>query len=367
MNNPSLQIDLAKITKNAETIVSLCSQAGITVTGVTKAVCGDPRIALAMLKGGIKALADARIENIIKMREAGLQAKFMLLRSPMLSEIEQVVKFCDFSLNSEPKVLKGLSQAAQKYDTVHNVILMIDVGEIREGILPISIFKVGREIKNLAGIQVVGVGTNLTCYSGVLPTKENMNLLIKTGQELEQILGCPLQIYSGGNSSNLELLEKGIHPPRINQFRIGESILLGHYLARSTPIKGTYQDAFVLAAELIELKEKPSLPYGKLGANLFDEHPAERQLRLHFRGIAAIGRQDVPPDGIIPLESGIPLKVIGATSDHTVLDFGNLIDGFGVGSQIRFKINYPALLALMTSPYIHKKYTNSRSAGGAEQ
>lgn len=353
-SNPKLVIDLNKIFSNSQTIVKMCRNAGIDVIGVTKAVSGDNLIAQAMMAGGVKGIADSRIENIVRMREAGIVACFMLLRSPMLSEVEQVVNYCDISLNTEIEVLEELSALSLKKGVTHNVLLMIDVGELREGILPADIFHVGNNVKKLQGIRVAGIGTNLTCFSGVIPTKENMCLLMDTGKELEKILGHKMECISGGNSSGLCLLKSGIIPQGINQFRVGDSILLGHYVPEQVPIPETYQDAFKLETELIELKEKPSLPMGMIGENAFGEYPDERELRLHYRGIVAIGRQDVPPDGIIPLDREV--KVIGATSDHTIIDIGDEKGPYQVGSKLVFGLTYPGLLAASTSPYVNKEY-----------
>lgn len=299
--NPRITIDLTKLTFNTRAIVNKCEARGVKVLGVTKAVCGDPRVGLAMLKGGVAGLADARIQNIKRLSNAGIKVPLVLLRSPMVSEIDEVIVNCSISLNSEPEVLAELSKAALDRNTVHQVILMIDVGEIREGILPANIFRVGKLIKGLKGVRVIGVGTNLSCYSGVRPTPEHMGLLLATGCELEKVLGYKMTVVSGGNSSGLELIEAGLLPEGINQFRIGESILLGRYIGTGEPIKGTSQDAFVLAAEMIELKEKPSVPAGELGNNVFGEPIENEKFRIHFRGIAAIGRQDVPPWVPVPL------------------------------------------------------------------
>lgn len=353
-SNPKLIINLNKIYSNSQTIVTMCKNSGIDVIGVTKGVSGDNLIAQAIMAGGVKGLADSRIENIVRMREAGIVANFMLLRSPMLSEVELVVNYCDISLNTEIDVLEELSILSLKKGIRHNVLLMIDVGELREGILPSDIFRIGNYIKILQGIRVAGIGTNLTCLNGVMPTRENMSLLMDTGNELEKILEYKMEYISGGNSSSLCLMEGGIIPQGINQFRVGESILLGHYVPEQDPIPDTYQDAFQLETELIELKEKPSLPMGVIGENAFGEYTNEKEQRLHYRGIVAIGRQDVPPAGLIPLNHGV--SVIGATSDHTIIDIGDDKGPYQVGSKIVFGLTYPGLLSASTSPYVTKEY-----------
>ena len=71
---PRIEIDLRKIAHNAKTLNKLYGSKGITITGVTKVVCGDPKIADVLVKSGISILADSRIDNIRKMRKAGIQA-----------------------------------------------------------------------------------------------------------------------------------------------------------------------------------------------------------------------------------------------------------------------------------------------------
>ena len=52
MSCPRIEVDLDKIRRNTETVVRRLDPRGIDVTGVTKAVCGHPAIAQAMLDGG---------------------------------------------------------------------------------------------------------------------------------------------------------------------------------------------------------------------------------------------------------------------------------------------------------------------------
>jgi predicted amino acid racemase len=90
MPAPRIEIELDKLAHNARKLTALYGSKGICVTAVTKGVCGSPRIASALLNSGIRSFGDSRIANIQKMREAGLDAQFILIRSPMPSEVEWV-------------------------------------------------------------------------------------------------------------------------------------------------------------------------------------------------------------------------------------------------------------------------------------
>ena len=225
--SPYLTIDLDKIEHNARTIVRLFRSHGIEVTGVTKGVCGQPEVAKAMLRGGVSSLADSRMENIHRLQAAGIHTRYMLLRLPPLSGVEEVVGIVDMSVNSEIAVLEVLSQVASRRGTVHEVMLMVELGDLREGIPSDELLPFVRVAMQLPGLRIQGLGTNLACFGGVVPSTENMAQLVELAMAVEKLVGYRLEWISGINSSGLDLLVAGETPKRINHARIGEAILLG--------------------------------------------------------------------------------------------------------------------------------------------
>lgn len=350
MQYPALIIEKDKIKHNTRVLTEKLNTHGIRAAGVTKVFCAIPEIAQAMVDGGAYALADSRIENLKRLSD--IKVPKMLLRIPMLSQAAEVVEYADVSLNSELVTIKALSEAAKAKNKVHEVILMIDLGDLREGVWYDKAVLYAGDIVKLENIKLIGVGTNLTCYGGVIPTKENLGLLIKLGEEIEQKYNIKLDIISGGNSSSLHLIEKNEMPKRVNQLRLGESIVLGLETAYGERIADTYRDAFTFSAEIIELKEKPSVPIGEIGMDAFGQKPVFHDKGIIIRAIAAAGRQDVKPDGLKPRDSGI--EVIGASSDHMILDLTNAKRQYKVGDIIEFDVNYGALLAAATSEYVSK-------------
>ena len=149
MSAPRIEIDLDKLLHNARNLTALFGSKGICVTAITKGVCGSPRIASALLDSGIRSFGDSRIANIQKMREAGLDAQFIHIRSPMPSEVERVVEFIDVSLNTEISVIRLLSRQALKRGKIQHIILMVELGDLREGILPSDIEPMVAEVMDL--------------------------------------------------------------------------------------------------------------------------------------------------------------------------------------------------------------------------
>jgi len=355
--NPRLDIYLDKIKSNSENIKALCLKHGIKVVGITKGCCAITEVGQAMIDGGINILGDSRIENLKVLKKSELKVETMLIRIPMLSEVNRALDWADISLNSEISVIKLLSQEALKRKIVHRIILMIDLGDLREGIMPDDALQVVGEIGRLPGVKLIGIGANFCCISGVMPTWKNLTKLVELTEKIENNFHINLEVISGGNTSVLKLVEDNIVPNRINQLRIGVGILLGQDDVRLHNIAGTFQDTFILAAEVIEVQEKPSLPRGEIGRDAFGEIPVFRDLGIRKRAILAIGKQDIYLNSLIPLKEGI--KIVGASSDHLIIDITDFKEELKVGAEVRFRLNYPALLSATTSKYV-KKYFYKR-------
>lgn len=350
MSYPAVRVNLERLAHNTKVLVEKCSKLGIDVVPVTKVYCGIPELARASVNAGVKMLADSRIENIKKLKE--LKVPKLLLRLPMMSQVEEIVEHVDISLNSEYEVIKALSDKAQEMGKVHNIILMVDLGDLREGVWNEAAVEFAGKILKLKGIKLLGIGTNLTCYGAVIPSKENLGLLVSIACEIERKYGIKLDIISGGNSSSIYLVEKNEVPKRINQLRIGEAIVLGNETAYGEKIEGVYGDVFTYMAEIIELKEKPSIPVGETGVDAFGEKPVFTDRGIRKRAILATGRQDVKLDGLKPRDKDA--IVLGGSSDHLLIDVSDCNKEYKVGDIMEFDMDYGALLAAFTSQYVDK-------------
>ena len=350
MTYPRIEVDVNKIRLNASKLVGECKKKGIVVAGVTKVFCGNQKIAKALVDGGVELLADSRIENLIKLSDFTLPK--MLLRLPMLSQAEKVVKYADISLVSDLVTAKALSEQAIKQIKVHNIILMVDLGDLREGIFDEhEISYIVKEILLLKGVNLLGVGSNLTCYGGVIPTKTNLSKLIAIKQKIEDEFGIKLEVISGGNSGVISLFKDDHLPLEVNQLRLGASISLGIGL-NDEPIDGLYYDSFKLIVEVIEIKNKPSLPIGEIGLDAFGNKPVFEDNGIRKRAICAIGKQDIDPKNIIPYDKSI--VILGASSDHLILDVTEAKSNYSIGDKIEFNVSYGGCLAAMTSEYVYK-------------
>lgn len=351
MSAPRLLIDLEKLHHNALTLVQRLAVDSISVTGVTKAALGAPEIGKVLLRAGVESLAGSRIENLESMCRGGVPASRTLIRSPVLSQVDRVVAHADVSFNTELDTISALSLAADRAGRTHGIILMVELGDLREGIMPNDLEAAARQVLHLPNIALKGIGTNLACRSGVSPDTNNMAVLSSLADSIEASCGTMLDIVSGGNSANIQWALSGTDTGRINNLRLGESILLGREPLQRQAIDGLHTDGITLVAEVIETKVKPSHPWGEIAQAAFGE-PLPSIDRGDIRQtIFAIGHQDTDHCGLLAPQG---IKILGASSDHLIVDSSRYHENLTVGSEVTFGLNYSALLRAMTSPFVAK-------------
>lgn len=352
MCSAKIQIDTRKVEDNSRVIAELCAAQGVEVAGVTKAVCGLPEVAQAMLNGGVASIGESRLDHVVRLQRNHVLAPKMMLRLPSLSNAQDVVALTDISLNSELETIRALATHAREQGKIHDIVIMLELGDLREGIRPADLLPICEEVVEFDGVRIVGLGTNLMCFSGILPSDKNMGLLVDCAELLESRLAVDLQYLSAGNSSALPMLAAKKMPDAINHLRIGFSILLGRNAVNDAPWPGCHQDVFRLDAELIESKLKPTLPHGVAGIDAFGNKPVFEDKGERTRGIAGVGRSDVNIGGLQPLDDRI--EVLGGSSDHLVLDISDADPMPKVGEAVSFGLEYSALVPAMISPYVEK-------------
>ncbi len=352
---PRLLIDLNKIKNNVKVMRQLTERGNVELGIVTKSFTADRRIVEAIVAQGVDFLADARIDNIASYADLGTPT--LLLRIPQPCELEKVIRYADISLNSEISTIRRMNEEAKKQNKNHKVVLMIDLGDLREGIFfenEEEILKTTQEIHALENITLYGVGVNLTCYGAVIPKKDNLSQLVAIARKIEDKLGIKLQMISGGNSSSIYLIDRGELPEGITSLRIGEAFILGNETAYGESVEGTVDDAVILQAQLVEDKNKPTLPIGEIGKDAFGQVPYYEDLGIQKRGILALGKQDTDLDSMTPIDPKV--KIMGGSSDHTIVHLTDSDKDYQVGDIVEFKLGYGAMLKLFTSKYIGREY-----------
>ncbi len=350
---PKLVIDSAKLTENANNVLKTCHESGISSTIlVVKVFAGYLPVVAKLATLGFDYIGDSRLENLERFHD--IPVPKCLVRIPSASQAGRVVEFADLSLNSEIETIRALNQAAKQSGKSHDIILMFDLGDLREGIFFLDDYlPIVGEILGMDHINLKGIGTNLTCYGGIIPTKENLTILVGIKNRIEQMSGKKLDIVSGGNSSSFLMLKEGLVPKDINNLRFGEIVYMGRETAYGTYLEGLNRDIFTFRAELIEVKKKPSYPIGEIGMNSFGIKPDIIDRGTMKRGILAIGKQDIILENLTPRDKSI--NIIGGSSDHLIVDLTDT--NYRLGDVLDFDVNYPGLLHLMNSQYVEKEFS----------
>ncbi len=356
MTFPRVEIFPQRIQKNGEILRNACLRAGVTPVAVIKGFNAHPAIYQALERAGYTCMCSSRLAHLEEIKQLNPELETMMLRVPMLSQVEQVVATADVSLNSEPLVLEALDREAARQGRTHRVILMRDLGDLREGQLDReAFFRLAELAERLPHLHLLGVGTNLTCYGSVIPTEDNLGELVADAKEVERRIGRRLEVVSGGSTSSLPLVYQGKLPEGINQLRLGEALIVPWDLQNywQCPFPGLSNRGLLLQAEVIEASTKPTLPIGPRARNAFGTETAYEDRGWRKRLLLAVGVADLGDETkVIPEDPG--MQVLGASSDHLLVDVEDSAQSYRLGDTVTFQLRYKSMLFSMSTPEIAK-------------
>lgn len=351
-----LTLNAKKLRANFDYLAKLFATNDIHWSVVTKVLCGNKAFLEELLSYDIQQVCDSRISNLRTIKQINPKVETIYIKPPAKQAIKGVVQYADISMNTELETIKMLSIEAQKQNKVHKVIVMIELGELREGVMRDGLMDFYSSIFNLQNIEVVGIGANLSCLYGVLPNHDKLIQLSLYQQLIEAKFDKKIKYVSGGSSVTIPLLLKNLLPSGVNHFRVGETLFFGTDVYSDTRIDDMETDIFQLYSEIIELIEKPKLPLGDMGTNLEGESPTfDENMRgkTSYRAIIDIGLLDVDASKISTLDQNI--TVVGASSDMLVIDLYENERNYKVGDLIEFSLTYMGALRVLNSRYIDKK------------
>lgn len=324
---------------------------------VAKVFCGNKKYLETLVELGIKQICDSRIENLKAIKQIAPSIETIFIKPPAKRNAARIVAYADISFNTEYETIKLLSDAAIAQNKIHKIIIMIEMGELREGVMREQFVAFYEQVFNLPNIEVVGIGTNLTCMYGVLPNHDKLIQLCLYKQLVEAKFNKKIPLVSGGASVTIPLIDKGLIPSGVNHFRVGETLFLGTDVYNNQAYDHMHNDVFRLYAEIIELTEKPQIPNGEMGQNLMghtQQFNEELSGHTSFRAIVDLGLLGVE-QGHIELTAA-NMKIAGASSDMIVVDLQENEQELQVGDLIEFSMDYMGLLRLMNSEYVDKRF-----------
>ena len=349
---PRVEIDAAGVLRNFGVVSAMSGAAGISVSVVTKALAGYRPLVELLVGAGAASIGEAHIHNLRQWDDLAVE-KWMI-RLPLVSQADLVVRYSDVSLNTEVATIRALGRAGVAQGRTHKVVLMVETGDTREGILVDDVARVCDQVEDIAGVELYGLGTEFGCYSDVVPSTDKMNEFVEVVRDTQTRLGRRL-VVSGGSSNVLKMLEDGLVPGEINHLRLGEALWTGRAANYLTPLPGGSLDPFTLSAEIIEVQEKPSMPEGPRapGEIPVAGDPRFPDLGVRKRALVAVGKQDVGVQHLVPCDPDV--RVLEASSDVFVADITDCSNTYRVGDILRFKMDYSAILPAMVSQFVEKE------------
>ena len=350
-----IELHKDKLRHNFEFLDNFFTNNGKEWGAVSKLLCGNKPYLRVLLDLGVKEIHDSRISNLKAIKSIDPDVQTVYIKPPAKKAIRSLVRYADVSFNTELETIKLISKEAHRQEKTHKVSIMVEMGDLREGVLGEELLDFYSQIFKLPNIQVIGLGTNLNCLSGVMPSHDKLIQLSLYEQLIEAKFDKKIPWVTGGSSVTIPLLLKKLVPVGNNHFRIGETLYFGNNLVTGKTIKGMKTDVFNLHAQIIELNEKPKIPIGEMGTNVagetFDVDEADRG-KTSYRAILDLGLLDIDVKNIFPVNK--KLEFAGASSDMIVMDLGNTRKKYKVGDFITFRMNYMGVLSILNSNYIDK-------------
>lgn len=358
---PRVEIDLKKLRHNIDEIVARCRELNIEVAGVVKGFTGIPECTKQFADSECRFIATSRLEQVEDAKKHGITKEFMLIRVPMITEAADAIRLTDISLHSEIKVLKEFNEQALKQKKTHGIVLMADLGDLREGFWDREeMIHAALMVENsFEGLELSGVGTNLGCYGSVSATPQKLEELVRIAESIESRIGRKLEFISGGATTSLPRVFENNMPERINLLRVGEGIILAKDLRDlwGYDMSFMYQDVFTLKAEVIEVKDKPTHPVGEIMFDAFGMKQEYEDRGIRRRALLALGKVDYAfPDMIYPRDKGA--EVLGASSDHTIVDIQDTERDIKVGDIMEFDLCYATIVYATNSPNVKITFAN---------
>ena len=323
---------------------------------VSKLLCGNELYLKELIDLGVDEIHDSRISNLATIKKIDPSVQTVYIKPVAKRNLAKMLRYADVSLNSELDTIRWINKEAGKQGKAHKVIIMVETGDLREGVMGEQLVEFYSKIFELPHVEVIGLGTNLNCLNGIMPSSDKLVQLSLYKQIIELKFNKKIPWVSAGTSVTLPLMFNKQLPKGVNHFRIGETLFFGLDLFEEKIIEGMHGDVFELFTEIIEMQEKPLTPMGTMTTNPQGEvKPIDPDLfgQSSYRAILDIGLLDVDPKYLIQ-EDG-EFEILGASSDMLILDLGKNPKNYKVGDLIKFRLKYMGALAILNSDYIEKK------------
>ncbi len=192
-----LTLNREKLRSNFEFLKSLFAQREVSWGVVSKLLCGNKLFLQELLNLGIREVHDSRISNLAMVKRLKKDVQTVYIKPVASKNVSKMVEFADVSLNSELETIRMISEEATRQSKKHQIIIMVETGDLREGVMGEHLVDFYEQVFELPNIEVIGLGTNLNCLNGVMPSTDKLIQLALYKQIIELKFGKT--VYSGSH------------------------------------------------------------------------------------------------------------------------------------------------------------------------
>ena len=344
-------IDLNKIRFNISHIKKVCEAAGLQVVWVTKGCHSHPSVIEALFEVDSGIIGEVYFSNFERIADRYPYEK-MMTQVPTPSQIKDAVARTDIILVSTIDQIRLISDDAQRINKTQKILIMIDTGNLREGILPQNLPDIIKHLP-MAGVELSGFGISVGCFGGYIATLKDLNTLVTIAGDMEKCMGKNVDILSIGSGTMLfDLIEAKAIPPEINQNRIGAALLVGEKPPVKEALPPLHRDIFTFKGEISEIYVKPSVPGGETASDAFGKKILFKDKGDRLKALFNFGMVDVD---VYDLTLGLEgLDIVGATSNYTICDITDCPEKLVAGDTIEFRMGYSAISRAFGSAQVKK-------------
>ena len=346
-----LVIDISKLRHNIRYMRNYCQAKQLELVVVLKGAFSVSAVIQEFLDAGVRTFGISDLMMAKKCSQYQMNTP-LFIKLPAMREASAVVQYCGTSLNSELTVVHELARAARKQSRNHGIILMVDLGDQREGVMPEEMLPTVEKILDIGNnhIEFLGIGTNLGCCAGALPDQSMIRVLDELSLGIERRFGMPPGIVSVGGSVMLDWMRHNELPHRVNQIRLGEVMLLGNIPGVNKKHPSLHDDVFVFRADVLEVKDKLIKKPECQGKDALGYDPKITCCGIRKRALLNFGISNTDPSG---LESELNnCEIVAYNSNYTIVDCSDCDEDLRAGDVLEFKMNYRSLLQSCISPFV---------------
>ncbi len=230
LDTPSLLIDVQKMERNLKEMADVAAHARVALRPHVK-THKSPDLALRQLALGAKGITVAKIGEAEVMADAGIRdirIAYPIVGEQKLTRLAKLMERADVSISLDSiAAAQGLSKLGTQLGRRIPILLKIDAGLNRTGVLPEEALAVARGLEALPGVQLVGI---LTHEGQALkePSRDGARqvalkvggIMVETAQRLRQA-GMPIDEVSVGSTPTVRDIAQ---VPGVTEIRPGTYI-----------------------------------------------------------------------------------------------------------------------------------------------